>query len=135
MVDADLDGRPAQTPAASQARGPQPSTEISPEYTARAEGRSHRIWATPGAMAVALRPAHRTVARARGDRPRPVELVDTPDGRLIVSMPPQEGKSQRVTRRFPLWCLVKAPETRVVIASYELSITRRWGRAIRDDIV
>jgi hypothetical protein len=38
-----------------------------------------------------------------------VDLMDTPDGRLIVIMPPQEGKSQRVTRRFPTWMLSRTP--------------------------
>lgn len=61
-------------------------------------------------------------------------LLDTPDGRLIVSMPPQEGKSQRCSRWFPLWALERDHDLRVAIVSYELSVARRWGRSIRDDI-
>jgi len=63
-----------------------------------------------------------------------VRLLDTPDGRLVLSMPPQEGKSQRTSRRFPLWALTQNPDLRVAIASYEHGVARRWGRAIRDDI-
>ncbi len=63
-----------------------------------------------------------------------VRLLDTPDARLIISMPPQEGKSQRTSRRFPLWALTQNPDLRVAIASYEQGVARRWGRAIRDDI-
>lgn len=54
--------------------------------------------------------------------------------RLIWTMPPQEGKSQRVSRTFPLWLLLKNPDLRIAIASYEAGIARRWGRAIRNDI-
>lgn len=54
--------------------------------------------------------------------------------RLIISLPPQEGKSQRVSRRFPAWMLKRNPELRIAIASYELDVARRWGRQIRNDI-
>lgn len=63
-----------------------------------------------------------------------VEAFTTPDARLIISMPPQEGKSQRTSRRFPLWALTQDPDLRIAIASYEAGVARRWGRAIRDDI-
>lgn len=64
-------------------------------------------------------------------------LVDVADGlcdRLIVTMPPQEGKSTRVSRRYPLWLLLRNPEMRIVVASYEHGVARRWGRAVRNDI-
>jgi predicted phage terminase large subunit-like protein len=62
-------------------------------------------------------------AVARGDIPR-----------LIISLPPQEGKSQRVSRRFPAWMLKRNPELRIAITSYELGVARRWGRQIRNDL-
>jgi predicted phage terminase large subunit-like protein len=64
-------------------------------------------------------------------------LVDVAEGRirrLIISVPPQEGKSQRVSRRFPAWLLTRRPNARIVIASYEKGVARRWGRAIKSDI-
>ena len=63
-----------------------------------------------------------------------VKTMNTPDGRLIISMSPQEGKSQTGSRRFPEWALMQNPNLRIAIASYEANIARRWGRAIRDDI-
>ncbi|WP_229744958.1 phage terminase large subunit [Sediminivirga luteola] len=63
-----------------------------------------------------------------------VWAFNTPDARLMISCPPQSGKSQRVSRRFPLWVLTQRPDTRVTIASYETGVARRWGRAVRDDI-
>lgn len=64
-------------------------------------------------------------------------LVDVAEGRtkrLVLSMPPQEGKSQRVSRRLPLWLLTRNPAGRIGIASYERGVARRWGRAIKQDI-
>src|SRR5690348_7226232 len=65
-------------------------------------------------------------------------LVDIAEGRcprLIWSMPPQEGKSERTSRRFPLWLLTRNPDLRIAIVSYEMGVARRWGRAIRNDII
>lgn len=42
--------------------------------------------------------------------------------------------SQRVSRRFPLWLLVRRPSARIVLVGYELGIARRWGRTIKNDI-
>lgn len=102
---------------------------------AAAGRRSARRWATPGALAKEF--DARTVQTSALDLidAELVRLADTPDGRLIISMPPQEGKSQRASRRFPLWVLTQKPDTRVAIASYEHGVARRWGRSIRDDIL
>lgn len=101
------------------------------EYAARM---FEKRWATPGEMACAL--DNRTIQTRALEiiDEALVGLLDTPDGRLIISMPPQEGKSQRASRRFPLWALVQNPDLRIAIASYEHGVARRWGRAIRDDI-
>ncbi|WP_159622683.1 phage terminase large subunit [Ruania rhizosphaerae] len=91
-------------------------------------------WATPGQLAAEL--DHKTIQTPA------LDLIDaaltaayaTPDARVIISMSPQEGKSQRASRRFPLWALTQNPDLRIAITSYEASMARRWGRAIRDDI-
>lgn len=61
-----------------------------------------------------------------------VAAGDTP--RLAWSCAPQEGKSQAISRAFPLWTLLRNPDTRIGIVSYEHSVARRWGRQIRNDI-
>lgn len=92
-------------------------------------------WPTPGALAVDLdRRIRQTEALRLIDRAL-VEVFNTPDGRLIISMPPQEGKSQRAVRAFVLWALLRNKGLRVAIASYESNLARRWGRAVRDDII
>jgi predicted phage terminase large subunit-like protein len=65
-------------------------------------------------------------------------LLDADRGgckRLIVSMPPQEGKSERLSHYGVLWWLRRHPDHRVVIASNTKELADGWGRAIRNDIV
>src|SRR5690625_7551891 len=88
-------------------------------------------WHTPGDLAADLDPRTvQTPALELIDRAL-VDVFNTPDGRLALSMPPQEGKSQRAPRRFPLWALTQNPHLRVATASHEPGAARRWGRPRR----
>lgn len=90
---------------------------------------------TPGALAMDLYPG--TVRQTPALEMLDDALADVAEGgteRLMWFMPPQEGKSQRVSRWFPLWMLLRNPDLRIAIASYELDTARRWGRAIRNEI-
>ena len=91
-------------------------------------------YGTPGELAAAL--DERTVQTPALDLidQKLVQAFNTPDSRLIISMPPQEGKSQRASRRFVEWVLTQRPDTRVIIASYQQEIATEWGGVIRDDI-
>ncbi|MFD4968953.1 phage terminase large subunit [Streptomyces sp. NPDC058424] len=88
-------------------------------------------------------PRHAGQAHGPADRPdsrsRPPRLQ--PRRRRRRPLPPTDlvhaasrGKSERTSRRFPLWLLVRNPELRIAIVSYEMGVARRWGRAIRNDI-
>ncbi|WP_026931215.1 phage terminase large subunit [Glycomyces tenuis] len=91
-------------------------------------------WNTPLDLAVALDP--RTVRTPALDLIGSA-LVDVAEGRcqrLMISMSPQEGKSEACSRRFPTWMLAKYPWLRIAVVSYAHGIARRWGRRIRDDI-
>jgi predicted phage terminase large subunit-like protein len=62
-----------------------------------------------------------------------------PDGRtngrkLMVFMPPQEGKSERCSHWFPLWLLEHNPNLRIAIVSYSDEMARRWGADIKQDL-
>jgi predicted phage terminase large subunit-like protein len=91
-------------------------------------------WDTPGALAQYLDPRIvQTPALELIDR----ELVDAfsqPDARLILSMSPQEGKSDRLMK-FIIWALTQNPDLRVVNASYGQSLANRNGRSIRNLIL
>lgn len=104
------------------------------EAAARLYETNHGNWSTPGEMALALDPSTKqTPALDVID----AALVDVAEGRcerLILNMPPQEGKSQRTSRRFPLWMLHRNPSLRIAIVSFEKGIASRWGHRIREDI-
>lgn len=93
------------------------------------------IWSTPGEMAVALDPKTVQTDTMRLFDEALVWAWNTPDARLIISCPPQAGKSQRAVRRFSEWALTQNPDTRITVCSYNTDTARRWGRVIRDDIV
>lgn len=69
-------------------------------------------------------PALEVVARAL------VDTVDARDGRLVVSIPPQEGKTN-LLRWLCCWLLVADPTRRVVFASYGAGLARTSGRVVR----
>ena len=88
-------------------------------------------WPTPGALARHINPATRQTPALDLIDDALVEALATPDARLIVTMPPQEGKSTRVAGDFPAWALTQNPDLRIVTASYAQSLANRNGRAIR----
>jgi len=62
-------------------------------------------------------------------------LADARRGALegvIISMPPQHGKSELVSKYFPAWYLGTHPDHRVILASYESDFAAQWGRKARD---
>lgn len=91
-------------------------------------------WETPGELAKAIDPhTIQTPALELIDH----ALVDIEVGRndrLIISMPPQEGKSTRVTKATPLWMLTRNPERRIAIVSYGADLAQEFGRDIRQMI-
>ena len=91
-------------------------------------------WPTPADMAVELDPKfHRTPA-LDVINDAITRALTTPDARLIISMPPQEGKSTLATKWAPTWVLTDRPDTRIVVASYAATVARRMGRLIRGEI-
>jgi predicted phage terminase large subunit-like protein len=104
------------------------------EQEAEQRRRDGPQWATPGDLAKAIDPG--TVQTPA------LDLIDeaivwaysTPGARLAISIAPQEGKSQRVTKVSSLWQLTCDPETRIGIASYAQSLAEGFGREVRNTI-
>ena len=95
-----------------------------------------RHWPTPGALARDLDPAvHQSPVLELLDQEL-VKVHDDPDSpdRLMFFMPPQEGKSQRVSRWQAVWLLAHDPTLRIGIVSYEQESAVRWGRQIKRDV-
>jgi predicted phage terminase large subunit-like protein len=93
-----------------------------------------RRWATPGRLAVTLdKGTVQTPALDLIDAEL-VRLADAPGRqKLIICMPPQEGKSERVSHYFPPWLLDQNHDLRIAIVSYADEMARRWGSAIKRD--
>ena len=51
---------------------------------------------------------------------------------LVVSMPPQHGKSMLCSQYLPAWYLGCHPDRRVILTSYEADFAATWGRKARD---
>lgn len=58
----------------------------------------------------------------------------TPGARLIVSIAPQQGKSTRISRVYPIWLLQHWPDKRIIIGSYGQSLAVKHGKWIRNHI-
>lgn len=91
-------------------------------------------WESPGHLARDIEPTTvQTPALDAIDQ----ALIDIDSGendRLIITMPPQEGKSTRVTTLGPLWFLTQDPSRRIAIASYAQDLADEFGRNIRNHI-
>lgn len=100
-------------------------------------GRGERLYPSPGALAAALqlRNANRTspALDLLDD-----ELVSLFDGgthdRLMFFMPPQEGKTQRISRALVLWLLQHDPTQRIALVSYASDLAVRNSLQVRRDI-
>jgi hypothetical protein len=60
--------------------------------------------------------------------------ISTPNGRLLVSMPPRHGKSETISHWSCVWALERNPRDRVLLASYEADFAATWSRKVRDTI-
>lgn len=92
-----------------------------------------RRWKTPGDLAKDL--DHTTVQTPALDL-IDKELMALADGefdRLMIFMPPQEGKSERASHRYPEWLLTHDHDLRIAIVSYADEMARRWGADIKLD--
>lgn len=65
------------------------------------------------------------------------KLADVAAGRcrrLIVTMPPQNGKSSLVSHWFIVWLLELIQQWRIVLVSYGSEYAESWGRRVRNTI-
>jgi hypothetical protein len=54
--------------------------------------------------------------------------------KMMVFMPPQHGKSELTTRRFPAYLVGKNPNRKVAVVSYNSTMTDNFNRAIQSTI-
>lgn len=93
-----------------------------------------KAWASPGELARDIEP---TTVQTKALDLIDEYLVKVESGeidRLIINLPPQEGKSTRVTTIGPLWFLSRNPDRRIAIVSYAQDLADEFGRNIRNHI-
>ena len=91
---------------------------------------------TPGLMAVTYEPTVQVQrAHLRLIDDALTWLYNTPNGRLIITTPPQAGKSHRTSRWFPFWALTQNPQANIVIASYAQGLAATHTSACRDIVL
>lgn len=93
------------------------------------------VYPTPGKLARALDPM--TVQTPALDL-IDAALVDVAEGRcdrLILSMPPQEGKSERASHYGSLWLMHRNPNLRIALISHDQENASRVSYAIRNDLM
>lgn len=105
------------------------------ELRRRRKDAARRRYPTPGALAKRLDDSTRNPPHLVKIDEKLVRVADGDCKRLLITMPPQEGKSERTSHYGALWFLLQNPELRIAIASYEQETARRWGQVIRNDLV
>ena len=51
--------------------------------------------------------------------------------RLMIFEPPQNGKSEQVSRRFPAYALGRRPDLRIIACSYNMSLAQDMSRDVQ----
>lgn len=99
-----------------------------------ARRRLHDAYPSPGALAAALDP--NTIQTPMMDvLDSHLVAVDAGDiTRLLITAPPQEGKSSRVSRWGSLWAMARNDNRRVGIVSYASELASGHGGWVRDMI-
>lgn len=54
--------------------------------------------------------------------------------RVIFTLPPRHGKSERVSKKFPAWHLGRNPDDELILASYSLDLARDFSRISKDTL-
>lgn len=52
--------------------------------------------------------------------------------RLIINIPPGSGKTEMVTKSFPVWTFGKIPEAQFIVTGYSAKLTQSFGSQARD---
>jgi predicted phage terminase large subunit-like protein len=92
-------------------------------------------WETPLDLMMEVDPALRATPALQLINRAITDAFYTPGSRLIICMPPQEGKSTLVTKGGPLWALTRNPELRIAVACYGQDLADEFGRDMRNIII
>lgn len=110
-----------------------PRTPIAAMTAARAtaSARARRRPDTPAELARRLIPGYVVTPAIKLLSDELVRAVETPDARLIVTMPPRTGKSVQTSQVFPVWLLSRDPDAEVIVKSYGDALAEEHSAAAR----
>jgi hypothetical protein len=90
---------------------------------------------SPGAMATVLTDGRELQAAHLDLIDNTFRRIDAGERlKIMITMPPRHGKSQRASRWGPLWYLRRNPLHRVMLASYGAELADDHGRWVRDQL-
>lgn len=55
--------------------------------------------------------------------------------KLIITVPPQHGKSENVSRKLPAYLLGRDPDKKIALCSYNQTFVRKFARAVKKNII
>jgi predicted phage terminase large subunit-like protein len=61
--------------------------------------------------------------------------IERGNARILLTAPPQHGKSNFISHWLPLWYLDMFPKNRVILASYSDDLAGKWGRLARNKMI
>lgn len=61
--------------------------------------------------------------------------INRGSGLIVVNLPPRHGKSEFISYHLPLWFLDLYPERRVILATHTASLSRKFGRRVRNSLL
>ncbi|OBJ46855.1 hypothetical protein A5630_10910 [Mycolicibacterium mucogenicum] len=101
--------------------------------TARALGaaRGRQKPASPADLARRLIPGYMVTPALQLLSDELVRAVETPDSRLIVTMPPRTGKSVLTSQVFPVWQLSRDHDAEIIVKSYGDPLAEEHSAAAR----
>jgi len=79
------------------------------------------------------------ISKARFEFPDHIKLIDNllvklsrrEFNKLIVNMPPRHGKSELISKYFPVWYLGTFPSHRIILTCYGSSLAETFGRKVK----
>ena len=60
------------------------------------------------------------------------EVLEGKCNRLIINIPPGSGKTELITKCFPVWALGHKPDMRFIVTGYSSTLTQDFGSQARD---
>lgn len=96
-----------------------------------ASARDRQRPASPAQLARRLIPGYVITPTIRLISDELVRAVETPDSRVILTMPPRTGKSVLVSQVFPVWLLSRDPDAEIIVKSYGDALAEEHSAAAR----